>query len=113
MSVSDDSMSPLVVVVVTAASVIRVFLSGDIDPSNHEELVRALTGVDSAGASAVHVNLSGVTSSDLEGVQHLLAFARTVRESGRAVVFDGASGEMGSMLRLLGTEAEVTGTLRG
>ena len=112
MSVSDDSMSPLVVVVVTAASVVRVFLSGDIHPSNHEELVRALAGVDSVGAGAVHVNLSGVTSSDLEGVQHLLAFARTVRESGLAAVFDGASGEIGSMIRLLGTEAEVTATLR-
>jgi anti-anti-sigma regulatory factor len=87
---SYGGIRPLVVVAITATRTSRVFLHGDIDPSNHRQLVQALAGIDLDGVGAVRLNLTAVTLCDRVGAGHVLDFVRSAEAHGRPVVIEGA-----------------------
>jgi anti-anti-sigma regulatory factor len=87
---SYGGIRPLVVVAITATRTSRIFLHGDIDPSNHQQLVQTLAGIDLKGAGKVRLNLAAVTLCDRLGARHVLDFVRSVEAQGRTVAIEGA-----------------------
>ena len=84
-----------------------VHLRGEADLGNHEMLRSGLTGVELAGAGAVHLGLSDLTFCDLSAFRHLVAFAIRVRDTGRDLSAHGACPTIRKVARLLNVSQEL------
>jgi ABC-type transporter Mla MlaB component len=82
--------SPLVVVAITTTGTSHIYLHGHIDPSNHQQLVTTLAGIDLDGVRAVRLNLAAVTLCDRDGAQLVLDFTRTAQTRGLPVTIEAA-----------------------
>ena len=99
--------APLSVSITTSAYHVWVAVSGELDPSNHDRLEQALTGLPRAGAGHVHLQLSELRFCDVAGMRLLLRFIRETERRGRRVSTHGSSRTLRRLCHLM-TDGKVS-----
>ncbi|MEV1333263.1 STAS domain-containing protein [Micromonospora costi] len=95
------------------ADAVTVAAHGEVDLSTADDLSRALEAAVAGPATAVTVDLGGVTFLDSAGINVLLRGRRLADERGRSYQVTNAQGMVGQLLRMTGVWDHLTTAARG